>query len=230
MEKIFQEITGRIEDHLIWSDELKAKINKFALDPILSLKKKADSEGFNLKIASAFRSFSRQEEIWNKKMRGETHILDKNHRPVDPKTLNQRDLVLTILKWSSIPGTSRHHWGTDFDFFDGNTLSSNYKVQLIAEEYLENGIFNPLYLWLKENASKFGFYFPYNEDRGGVGPEPWHLSYFPQADIYQKRFTKHLFLENLRVSTLEGKEILFKQADLILKKFILNTSPFNSIS
>lgn len=230
MEKFFEEITGRTEEHLIWSDELESKINKSALIPLITLKESALSDGLDLKIASGFRGFSRQEEIWNRKMRGETTILDKNHKPIDAKKLNQRELVFTILKWSAIPGTSRHHWGTDFDFFDGNTLGGDYRVQLIAEEYLDNGIFNPLYLWLKKNAAKFGFYFPYNEDRGGVGPEPWHLSYFPQAKVYQERFTKHLFLENLRVSTFEGKEILFKEADLILKKFILNTSPFNSIS
>jgi len=230
MEKIFQEITGRIEDHLIWSDELKAKINKFALDPILSLKKKADSEGFNLQIASAFRSFSRQEDIWNKKMKGVKPIHDHFNRLLDPKDLTPKELVFAILKWSAIPGTSRHHWGTDFDYFDGNALSGDYKIQLIPEEYLEGGIFNPLYLWLKDNASEFGFYFPYNEERGGVCPEPWHLSYFPQAKLYQNRFSLDFYLENLKNSPIEGKEILFKEAALIFKKYILNTSPFNSIS
>ncbi len=230
MEKIFEEITGRTEKHLIWSDELNSKVNSEALKPLISLKKNAFSEGFDLKIASSFRSFSRQEEIWNKKIKGETPILDKNHRPIDPSGLSPRDLIFAILKWSAIPGTSRHHWGTDFDFFDGNALSENYKVQLIADEYLENGIFHPLHLWLKENASKFGFYFPYNEDLGGIGPEPWHISYFPKANYYQMKFKMDLYLKNLEDSSFKGKEILFKEADLILKKFITNTSPFNSIS
>jgi len=230
MEKIFQEITGRTEEHLIWSDELKAKINKTALTPLNDLKESADSEGFNLKIASAFRSFSKQEEIWNKKMRGMIPVLDKNHKPIEPDSLSPRDLVFTILKWSAIPGASRHHWGTDFDFFDGNALDGDYKIQLVAEEYLENGIFQPLHLWLKKNAWKFGFYFPYDKDQGGVGPEPWHLSYYPQANKYQKKFKMDFYLKNLEDSTFEGKEILFKEAGLIFKKFIKNTSPFNSIS
>src|SRR5574343_433062 len=109
MEKIFEEITGRTEEHLIWSDELKAKINKSTLAPLMALKESADSEGFDLQIASAFRSFSRQEEIWNKKMRAQAPILDKNHTPIDPKNLSPKDLVFTILKWSAIPGASRHH-------------------------------------------------------------------------------------------------------------------------
>jgi LAS superfamily LD-carboxypeptidase LdcB len=132
MEKFFEEITGRTEEHLIWSDELESKINKSALIPLITLKECALSDGLDLKIASGFRGFPRQEEIWNKKMRGETPILDKNHKPLDAKKLNQRDLVFAILKWSAIPGASRHHWGTDFDFFDGNTLGGDYKVQLIA--------------------------------------------------------------------------------------------------
>lgn len=230
MEKIFEEITGRTEEHLVWSDELKAKINKSVLSPLISLKESADSEGFDLKIASAFRSFSKQEEIWNKKMRGEALILDKNHKPIDPKILGRRDLVFTVLNWSAIPGTSRHHWGTDFDFFDGNALSENYKIQLIESEYLKTGLFHPLYLWLKENASKFGFYFPYHKDLGGVGPEPWHLSYFPVAKTYQKKFKMDFYLKNLELSSIEGKEILLSEADLIFKKFIINTSPFNSNS
>lgn len=230
MEKIFQEITGRTEDHLIWSDELMAKINKSALQPIISLKKKADSEGFNFKIASAFRSFSRQEEIWNKKIKGEKPILDQNNQILDPKTLTPKELIFANLKWSAIPGTSRHHWGTDFDYFDGNALTEGYKIQLIPEEYLEGGIFNPLFLWLKDNAQEFGFYFPYSKERGGVSPEPWHLSYFPKAKTYQKKFSKDFYLKNLGSSDFLGKEILFNEADLILKKYILNTSPYNSNS
>ena len=228
MEKIFQEITGRTEDHLIWNNELSTKINKSATRALSSLNKRAKSEGFDLRIASAFRSFSRQEEIWNKKMNGERPILDKNNKLIDPKSLNPHELVFSILKWSAIPGTSRHHWGTDFDFIDGNALTSEYKVQLIKDEYLEGGIFYEFFSWLKENSEEFGFYFPYREDLGGVGPEPWHLSYYPTAKIYQKIFSMEYYLKNLKISSIPGKEILFKEADLIFQKYIQNTSSFNS--
>ncbi len=226
MEKIFLEITGRTEEHIEWCDELNAKIHRKVQVPLLALTNDAKKAGFNLKIVSGFRSFLRQEEIWNQKIKGERPILDDSSKIIDPKVINKEELVFLVLKWSAIPGASRHHWGTDFDFSDGNIL--DYRPTLTPEEYLEGGVFNPLYNWLKENAQNYNFYFPYNENLGGVNPEPWHLSYFPQAKIYLDGFTLDFFLENLKMSSIESKEILFNNAELIFKKFIQNISPFKS--
>jgi LAS superfamily LD-carboxypeptidase LdcB len=227
MEKIFNELTGRTENHLIWSDELKGFFHKFGLKSFLDLKESASKEGFDLCFISSFRSYSRQEEIWNQKMRGQITVYDSQNNPLDVQTLEKRDLLFTVLKWSSIPGASRHHWGTDFDFIDKKALPKSYKIRLQPDEYEKGGIFYNLHLWLKEEAKKFGFFFPYQEDKGGIGAEPWHLSFYPQARKYQEKYTLDFFISNIEKGSMEGKEILFKEAPLIFRKFFTNISSFS---
>ena len=63
--------------------------------------------------------------------------------------------------WSALPGASRHHWGTDFDVYDKAKIeSTGKKLELIPEEYEDNGPCALLSQWLFNNAEKFGFYFP----------------------------------------------------------------------
>ena len=69
---------------------------------------------------------------------------------VEGKTPEQ--IINLILEYSSAPGTSRHHWGTDMDI---NALQNDYFSNK------GNGAF--LYEWLQKNAAKFGFCQPYNK-------------------------------------------------------------------
>ena len=39
-----------------------------------------------------------------------------------------------------------------------------------------------------------GFYKPYGEDRGGIAPEAWHISYRPAATKYQDRVSPELLI------------------------------------
>ena len=52
-------------------------------------------------------------------------------------------------------------------------------------EYLAGGPFHRLTTWLDAHMHAFGFFRPYTTDRGGVAPEPWHLSYAPVASRAQ---------------------------------------------
>jgi len=52
----------------------------------------------------------RQAEIWNAKAAGLRPVLDANEQPIDTGTLSERELVFAILRWSALPGASRHHW------------------------------------------------------------------------------------------------------------------------
>ena len=40
-----------------------------------------------------------------------------------------------ILRWSAVPGASRHHWGTEIDFFDPDVLPAGKKLMLEPWEY-----------------------------------------------------------------------------------------------
>jgi LAS superfamily LD-carboxypeptidase LdcB len=148
------------------------------------LAQEAQKAGFRLEIASAHRSFERQLRIWNGKLCGERPVLDDHDRPVDLASLDPLSRIHSVLRFSALPGTSRHHWGTDIDVFDAAAVAPDYKLQLSAREVEAGGVFAPLHEWLDGQITagrSFGFYRPYDRDRGGVAPERWHLSYAPLA-------------------------------------------------
>ena len=35
-------------------------------------------------------------------------------------SLEPKKAISEIIRFSTVPGTSRHHWGTDIDIIDGN--------------------------------------------------------------------------------------------------------------
>ena len=110
--------------------------------------------------------------------------MDDQGKPVDIHQLDEWSLCKAILRYSALPGTSRHHWGTDFDFYDG-ALPKGYQLQLIEDEYQHHGPCAELAHWMMANAEHYGFYFPYRADLGGVACEPWHISYFAVANNFQ---------------------------------------------
>lgn len=87
-------------------------------------------------LVSSFRNFSHQKGIWESKFTG------KKAMRVPIKGKSSEEIIGLILEFSSAPGTSRHHWGTDFDL---NALDNAY--------FESNGKGKFLYDWLKENAS-----------------------------------------------------------------------------
>src|SRR5690606_22475475 len=126
------------------------------------------------------RSFQRQLEIWNGKVRGERAVLDEWGRPLELRGMSETEQVLAILRWSALPGSSRHHWGTDLDVYDSSRLPTGYRIQLSVEETRGKGACARFHSWLGgylRSARNPGFFRPYDRDRGGVAPEPWHLSY-----------------------------------------------------
>ncbi|MEO5582547.1 MAG: M15 family metallopeptidase, partial [Saprospiraceae bacterium] len=73
-----------------------------------------------------------------------------------------------ILEYSSMPSTSRHHWGTDMDL---NALNN---------EYFTTGEGRKIYDWLNRHAAEFGFCQPYTAGRPvGYNEEKWHWSHMP---------------------------------------------------
>lgn len=135
----------------------------------------AAQAGVHLHIASGFRSFERQAGIWARKYTG-------IQTPVRDESLH------AILRWSALPGLSRHHWGTDFDCYDPVALGEQ-SLQLEPREYGPEGPMAALFAWLTAHAHEFGFYRPYlSNDTPGVAAEPWHWSYAPLAAQYQARY------------------------------------------
>ncbi len=131
----------------------------------------AKADGVALTIISATRNFARQQSIWEAKWNG--HRLLEGKEKANEVYPDAADRALAILRYSSMPGTSRHHWGTDVDL---NALTNGY---------FDTGIGKEVYAWLTANAARFGFCQPYTE-KGPLRPngyeeERWHWSYLPLA-------------------------------------------------
>ena len=147
----------------------------------------AKRDGFTLTALSATRPFGHQASIWNRKWK----------RP-QAMGLAPFDRALDILRYSSMPGSSRHHWGTDVDVYslDPETFESGEGTRVLA--------------WLREHADNFGFVEVYTSDslRPGYQPEAWHWSYMPLADPYLEAINEAAEQGTLpRFEGFEGAEL-----------------------
>ena len=216
----FEELTGRAQTHLVSYE--KFLVHKEMLQAFLGLKKLASQKGFNLEIISSFRSYERQELIWNEK------VLGKRSMGIDIQKASPQEIIDAITRFSAIPGASRHHWGTDIDIFDDNKKERN-QVQLTPEECSQGGEFFELHEWLDEIIDKnqsYGFYRPYDKDLGGVAMEKWHLSFFPVSSLADSLYTQEVFQENLERSQMLLKEVILAESDFYFLNYIKNITPF----
>ena len=138
-------------------------LNSKAYDAFINMRESAKKDDVDLKIVSATRNFNGQKRIWERKWKKDT--LSK---PVER--------AKKILRYSSMPSTSRHHWGTDIDI---NSVELSY---FLSEKGQKE------YLWLQNNAKDFGFCQPYTAKgearKTGYNEEKWHWSYVNIAKQY----------------------------------------------
>ena len=151
---------------------------KPVLDAWMQLHKAAQADGVALTIISSTRTFERQKQIWENKWNG--RILT-NGIDLSTSHYSDEEKATEILKYSAMPGTSRHHWGTDLDF---NSVENDYfKTARGTKEFV----------WMHLTAEKFGFCRPYcdNFSRGykGYQEEQWHWSF---AALSKKFLRKYL--------------------------------------
>ncbi|HNX38348.1 MAG TPA: M15 family metallopeptidase [Candidatus Cloacimonadota bacterium] len=131
----------------------------------------ADSAGVSLKLLSGTRSWEKQRSIW------ENELTNLKYSASKPKA-EKIKLIKDALEYISLPGSSRHHWGTEIDIFSLNVSDWNKGDGKKAGD------------WLEKNAAKYGFYQAYTDPtidgRKGFSYEPWHWSYKPLSQkMYQ---------------------------------------------
>lgn len=218
-------LTGKSRAHL--ADLPNPLSDKHALQPeavsaFLALQQAAKQAGFNLQPASTYRDFERQKMIWNAKFNGERKVHDDRGNAIALNALTDWEKSQAILRWSAMPGASRHHWGTEIDFFDPDLLPSDQPLLLEPWEYQTGGYFQTLTNWLLVNSETFGFYFPFLEASGKqIGQEPWHISYFPLAEQYERSFTADILQTAWQGEDIAGKACLIEHLDDIFERFIL---------
>lgn len=159
---------------------------KETFEAFLKMYKAAKQEGITLTILSATRNFSVQKSIWEAKWTGARKVGGKNLSLAIPDPILR---AREILKYSSMPGSSRHHWGTDIDL---NSFNNSY---------FDQGKGKAEYDWLQQNAPRFGFCQPYTEKyrggRTGYNEERWHWSYTPLSKGFLTAYVKQITLNDI---------------------------------
>ena len=191
--------------------------------PLLALQDKAARQGFQLKVASGFRSFERQRLIWNGKACGSRPVMDAEGQALDMNCLNDEQKLFAILRWSAIPGCSRHHWGTDMDVYDAAAVADDYVLQLTPAETTGEGPFAPFHNWLDQELAQPSceFYRPYAVDCGGIAPERWHLSHQPTAQQFEQLLDEQRLLEWVLSCDIALKQPLAQHWHEIFQRYVM---------
>ncbi len=217
-------LTGKTRKHLVALNEhhfLQAEVAA----AFQELQQAAQNAGFSLQIASSFRDFDRQKAIWNNKFTGQRKVHDDHGRVIDFAQFDDWQKCQAILRWSALPGLSRHHWGTEVDIYDPTLLPLNKSLQLEPWEYEEGGYFYTLTKWLKDHALKFGFFFcfldlpkPYL-----IGREPWHLSYQLISQNLALQMTPEILLNAWKDEEIAGKSLLIAKLNEIFRQYFIQS-------
>jgi zinc D-Ala-D-Ala carboxypeptidase len=167
-------------------------LRKEAYDAFIKMSEAASKDGIQLTIISATRNFDSQKRIWENKWDGRTMVEGKNLTTV--KDHNERARL--ILLYSSMPSTSRHHWGTDMDL---NSLDNSY---------FESGEGLKIYQWLTAHAADYGFCQPYTSKasgRTGYEEEKWHWSYLPLSAVFLEQYKQQVSYSDIK--GFKGSEV-----------------------
>jgi len=216
------ELTGRARTHVVQRDDLHAALHAEAFQAFMDMNADGARAGLDIAISSGFRDFGAQQRIWDMKYRGERPLYDDDGKVLDHVTLSAAALVEAILSWSALPGASRHHWGTELDLIDRAAMPQGYRVQLVPSECAPGGIFNPLHCWLDANLARYGFFRPYGTFRGGVRPEPWHVSFAAVAGPALDALTPGVLSEAIDASDMLGKDVVLRRLPEIYERYVTN--------
>ncbi len=171
------------------------KLQKDAYDAFLLMQEEALKSDIKIHVVSSYRSYEHQKRIWTRKY--QRFVVD---------SLTPKHAIRKIIEYSTIPGTSRHHWGTDLDIIDANVVQP--KNVLNVKHFEGEGVFVKLKNWLDENSEEFGFYLVYTNDsvRKGFKYEPWHFSYKPISKEMLSEYVKIDIQALLKEDKLVGSQ------------------------
>lgn len=156
----------------------KSYMREVAANALEKLFAGAKEQGISLKGVSAYRSYSRQKEIYN--------------RNVNTKGKKKANLV------SALPGSSEHQTGLTID------VSASSVGCSLEESFGETNEGK----WLAKNCYKYGFIIRYpkgKESITGYSYEPWHIRYVGK-NLAKRLHKKNLTLEEYyQTTTVDNK-------------------------
>jgi len=165
------------------------------------MKTAALKDGIDLKIVSGYRSYHRQKTIYENKFKQYTL-----------QGLSPQQSIYKIIEYSTLPGTSRHHWGTDLDLIDAHQKLPHGDI-LNPKHFERNGVYKKMKQWLNLHSTSFGFYEVYTaeKNRKGFQYEPWHFSYKPIAVPMLDAYLKLPLEKAIDKDNLMGNEALTRE-------------------
>ncbi len=170
----------------------------------------AKEQGWRLILVSGYRSFYAQRQVWNR--------FDKLYEKEG--TLTDKKRVRAVMSQVSVPGLSRHHWGTDLDISE---VSLRGRLATVDEKTPKKVV--EFYSWMEENAPRFGFCKVYEGNRGAVMNEPWHWSYTPFSSVYEKQLLTIQDFHRILNDRVNDVDYLMKNLPNLIKKEIGSVSP-----
>ncbi|MGX6979785.1 M15 family metallopeptidase [Vagococcus elongatus] len=172
------------------------EVAEVVVAPYESMEKAANKAGITLKIISAYRSVSYQEQVYQDNL---SENLNQGSTKKEAQKLTE-DYVAK-------PGTSEHHTGLALDVLDVTWLDSgNGLVGEFGET--EAG------KWLDEHCAEFGFIIRYPKDKEDITKiqyEPWHLRYIGKEHAQYMK-THGLVLEEY-IELLENEQHEKKESE-----------------
>ncbi len=175
----------------------------------------AARDGIVFKVVSSYRDYDHQNRIWERKYR---KFIKSGLTPIKA--------IEKIIEYSTIPGTSRHHWGTDLDIVDGSKNANG--DLLVPSKFHGDGPFCEFKEWMDKNAHTYGFYLVYTDSyhRKGFKYEPWHYSYKQLSLDYINEYKKLDILDVLQSNKLMGSDNFTTDfVDKYIKENVLDINP-----
>ncbi len=122
--------------------------------------------GYPVSVMSAYRSYDKQEYLFNIYTQNEMH---------DNPALTREEAEAITATYSARPGTSEHQTGLCVDMHNLPAADQKFASQ-------------EAYEWLRDNAWKFGFILRFPEDKEeitGITFEPWHYRFVGRYHAYK---------------------------------------------
>ncbi len=157
------------------------KCDERIIEPLAQMFKAAADDGINLEVRSPYRDISRQEYLFDRKMK---NYINQGYSYID--AYKESSAVVTV------PGASEHQIGISLDI-----TSDTYSMLNEGFEDTDAG------RWLRDNSYKYGFILRYpkgKEDITGIIYEPWHFRYVgveAATVIYENGLTLEEFIDGL---------------------------------
>ena len=187
-----EELMGKADIELVGEN---INLRPEAYEAFVRMKRAAYQDGIDIKVVSSYRSYDRQRAIFERKY---IEYTDQGMEPLEA--------IDKIIEYSTIPGTSRHHWGTDADLIDASKPAEGDLLD--PDKFAEGQPFYDFKKWMDAHSEEYGFYLVYNDHprRRGFKYEPWHYSYAPLSRPMLKEFRSLNLIRLLEKEDFMGAE------------------------